>query len=217
MQPPKELKTRVEKEYGQRWECGGWGHPRRECPKFMARMGGNGGDVAALKGTGQKGKGGKGKGSKGGNCKWNGKGNYHYNYRYNINNNNNNNNYPRSLGKVIGKGLNNFDAEYWNVWGNESGHYWDGDENWWSEEWMFASGMNLMMMFERGSGEITIIGDEIKKNTKKEKQIGKHVTKTTGEFDSLRNIRRVEPIILKNKYEILRDDLDGAMQMGSMR
>ena len=27
------------KGYGQCWECGEWGHPRRECLKFIARMG----------------------------------------------------------------------------------------------------------------------------------------------------------------------------------
>ena len=73
---------------------------------------------------------------------------------------------------------------------------------------MLARGMNLMMMLERGSGEITAIGDEIKKISKKEKQIGNHVTKIAGEFDSLRNTRRVEPIILKNKYEVLHEDED---------
>ena len=35
---------------------------------------GEGGDVAALKGAGEKGNGGKGKGFKGGKGKWNGKG-----------------------------------------------------------------------------------------------------------------------------------------------
>ena len=50
------------------------GHLRRECPKFLARMNGKGGDMAALKGGGKKGNGGKGKGGKGGIGKWNGQG-----------------------------------------------------------------------------------------------------------------------------------------------
>ena len=53
------------KGYGQCWECGGWGHPRRECPKFLERMESDGGDVVAFKGSGKKGKKGKGKGGKG--------------------------------------------------------------------------------------------------------------------------------------------------------
>ena len=53
------------KGYGQCWECGEMGHPRRECPKFLARMNAKGGDVSALKGGGKKGKGAKGKGKGG--------------------------------------------------------------------------------------------------------------------------------------------------------
>ena len=94
--------------YGQCWECGEYGHPRKECPKFIERMGGGkGGDVAALKGAGKKGNGknNEGKWQKG---KWNNSGNnnggkgYGYNYYY-----------PRSLGKGDGKGLNTFDSDYW--------------------------------------------------------------------------------------------------------
>ena len=48
-------KAKNGKGYGQCWECGEWGHPRRECPKFIARMAGKGGDVNALKGAGKKG------------------------------------------------------------------------------------------------------------------------------------------------------------------
>ena len=58
--------------YGQWWECGEWGHPRRGCPGFIKRMGkGNTQDVAALTGNGKYGKGGKwGKGKhKGGKRK----------------------------------------------------------------------------------------------------------------------------------------------------
>ena len=73
---------------------------------------------------------------------------------------------------------------------------------------MPANGMNLMMMLERGSGGAATADDKDKKVIEKDKQIGKHVTKTTGEFDSLRNARRVEPIILKNKFEALHDGED---------
>ena len=62
--------------------CGEWGHPRRECPTFLARMNSNdGGYVAALKGVGKQGKGIKGKGwkgYKGYKGKFNGKGNGSY-------------------------------------------------------------------------------------------------------------------------------------------
>ena len=50
------------KGYGQCWECGEWGHPRRECPAFLKIMNkgsNNDGHVAALKGAGKYGKGGK--------------------------------------------------------------------------------------------------------------------------------------------------------------
>ena len=57
------------KGYGERWRCGEWGHPRRECPKFNGGKGG--GSVGALKG-GKYGTEGKGKHAKGYNG--NGKG-----------------------------------------------------------------------------------------------------------------------------------------------
>ena len=66
------------KGYGKCWECGEWGHPRRECPEFFKRMG-KGGDVAALKGNGKnkgKGKGKQGKGKKGNSNSGKGYGNY---------------------------------------------------------------------------------------------------------------------------------------------
>ena len=56
------------KGYGQCWECGEWGHPRRECEVYLKRMGkGNKVDesIAAIKGYGKFNKGGKG---------WKGKG-----------------------------------------------------------------------------------------------------------------------------------------------
>ena len=177
------------KGYGQCWECGEWGHPRRECPKFVARMEGKGSDLAALKGLGKKGKGGKGKGFKGGKGKWNGRGNYSYKY---------NNQFQRSPGKAIGKGLNNFDADYWNAWGSDNNDYWSGDnENWWGEDWTPGSGMNLMMMLERGGEEIVNESIKIAKTVKETKQNKKPETKTTGEFDPLRNAKQVEPISLQ--------------------
>ena len=48
----KDGKERAAKGYGKCWGCGEWGHPRRECPEFLKRMG-KGGDVAALKGSGK--------------------------------------------------------------------------------------------------------------------------------------------------------------------
>ena len=90
---PKGGKGQGKTGYGQCWECGEMGHPRRECPKFFARMNGNNGDVVALKGGGKNGTGGKGKG-KGGKGKWNGTGNPYYKY--------NSYNY-QSLGKAVGK------------------------------------------------------------------------------------------------------------------
>ena len=51
---PKGGKGKHGKGYGQCWECGEWGHPRRECPKFPARTGGKSGDVAAFNVAGRK-------------------------------------------------------------------------------------------------------------------------------------------------------------------
>ena len=73
---------------------------------------------------------------------------------------------------------------------------------------MFGNVMNLMMMLERGSGESADPGVSIEETVKKEKQADDHVTKTTGEFDPFRNTRRVEPIILKNEYEVLYEGED---------
>ena len=112
MQPPTETE-RVEKDTGNAGNAGSGDTQGANAPSTWHAWGEvPGGDVAALKGAGKKGKGGKGKGWKGGKGKWNGKGNYNYNYRYN-----NNNNYQRFIGKVVGKGLNNFENEYWNAWG----------------------------------------------------------------------------------------------------
>ena len=53
--------------YGQYWECGEMGHPRRECPVFLKRRGKRPQDstAAALKGAGKFGRNGKGKGKGG--------------------------------------------------------------------------------------------------------------------------------------------------------
>ena len=71
------------------------GHPRRECPKFLARIGGKRGDVSALKGGGKKGYKGKGTVGKGYKGTWNGNGKGYQTYRYNYN--------QRYLGKAVGK------------------------------------------------------------------------------------------------------------------
>lgn len=86
--------------YGQCWKCGEWGHPRWECPKFIARMGNKGGDVAVLKGGGWKGieRRQRKRWKERSEGKWNnyGKGGKGYGY----------NNYKcRSPGKAVGKGL----------------------------------------------------------------------------------------------------------------
>lgn len=54
------------KGYGQCWHCGGWGHPRRECPQLAGAYKGS---VNASKGKGKGFKGGKGTGFKGGKGK----------------------------------------------------------------------------------------------------------------------------------------------------
>ena len=91
---PNGVKQKGGKGYGQCWECGEWGRPRRECPQFLERMKNKRGEVVALKGGGKKGKKGTGKG-KGGKGTWNG-GKGFQTYRYNY--------YNQSPGKAIGKG-----------------------------------------------------------------------------------------------------------------
>ena len=191
------------KGYGQCWECGEWGHPRRECPKFLARVNNKGsGDVAALNGGGKKGKGGKGKWWKGSKGRWNGKGkgNYH-NY----------NKYARSFGKAIGKGLNNFNYDYQEAWGDDLSGGWGNrggeDDDWWSENWQKGNGMDVMMMFENGN----------ECSTKNEGEKGSTVknAKATGAHDKLTNTERVKPIKLQNSYSVFQfeaesdDDSDG--------
>ena len=122
------------KGYGQCWESGEMGHPRRECQVFLERMGkGLQQDsiVAALKGIGKLGKGGKGKG-KGGKGKghYGGKGNKGY----------------RAPGKAVGKGLNHSgEDDYAAAWGNEDYYHY----NYGGGEW------------EHGHGEINYIGNQM--------------------------------------------------------
>ena len=184
---PKGGKGKGGKGYGQCWERGGMGHPRRECPEFLARMNVKCNEVAALNGSGEKGGGGKGKGYKADKGKWNGKGNQNYNYKYN--------NYNcKSPGKVVGKGLNMFDADYFNTWGDESSGQWPGgSSNWWSDDWSSGSGMNLMMMLERGL---------------EAKEKDRQATKISGERDPLFGAKRGEPITLLNKLEALQTEND---------
>ena len=47
------------KGYGQGWECGEWGSPRRGCPKFLAKMNNKDRSLSASKGYGKQNKGGK--------------------------------------------------------------------------------------------------------------------------------------------------------------
>ena len=88
---------------------------------------GGSGDVSALKG-GKKGKGGKGKGWKGYKGKYDGKGRGNFNnYNYN--------NCAKSPGKAIGKGLNNFNYDYQDAWGEELSNGWGADgDDWWTDE-----------------------------------------------------------------------------------
>ena len=79
-------------------------------------MNSKGGDVAAFKGGGKKGKKGKGMGGKGAKGKWNGSGKGYHAYRYN--------DYNQSPGKVIGKGLNIFDA-----WSDDGYVGWNCESN----------------------------------------------------------------------------------------
>ena len=158
-----------------------------------------------MKGAGKTGKGGKGKGNKGGKGKWNGKGGYNYKY---------NNYYPRSFGKAVGKGLNNFENEYWNVWGQDNG---DGS-NWWSEEWMPGSGMSLMMMLEGGGESIEQKNTKVKVVEDK-RQTEKQKAKTAGEFDPLKNAERRELIKLQNKFEALYEkdgDIDDEDELNAL-
>ena len=56
--------------------------------------------------------------------------------------------YYRSRGKGLGKGLNNFDADYYDAWGDEMNQCSGDNSNWWGKEW--SNGMNVMMMLEGG-------------------------------------------------------------------
>ena len=130
------------KGYGQCWECGEYGHPRRECHAFLKRMGkgsGQDGAVAALKGAhgkyGKGGKKGKGKG-------WKGKGNF------------NGQGYKgyRSPGKAIGKGFNHWgEDDYTAAWVSEMGHYgYEYDD--WEYGYGEANYMGNQMMLLESSG-----------------------------------------------------------------
>ena len=154
--------------------------------------GGKGGDVAAQKGNGKKSKGGKGKFGKGSKGKWNGNGKGYQNYS----NSNYNQRYP---GKVVGKGLNAFNNDYYEAWGDDAYNGYNGDGNgWWGDEWFLGNGMNVMMMLERDSAG----GDKESETeaTDTELQI-----RITGERGPLRGTRRVEPIKFCNKFNALQD------------
>ena len=61
----------------------------------------------------------------------------------------NNRNY-QSPGKAVGTGLNNFDTEYFNAWGEDPSGYWLGDNgSWWNEDRSNGNSANLVMMLER--------------------------------------------------------------------
>ena len=182
------------KGYGECWHCGEWGHPRRECPQFLAQQSQRG-SISALKGAkngswkgnGKKGKGGKGQGYKGKGK--NNKGGYYYN------------NY-RSPGKGVGKGLNNMSEDWFNAWGSEEPYeYYPGD--WWDQygEQQFGYCGNLSMLLERG-GRTGRTETEEKTESKGNSMHRRH----TGEHDPLRNARKAQPLTLHNRYQTLNSD-----------
>ena len=136
--------------------------------------------MAALKGNGKKGKG-KGKWGKGYKGKWNGGGKVGKGYNYS-------NYFPRSPGNGVGQGLNVFNNDYWDAWGDDPQSR-QGDESNWYSDWSYGNGMNVMMMLERGSEEK---GDE------KDEKKTKAMSKATGERDPFRNTKRAKPIALHN-------------------
>ena len=146
------------KGYGECWHCGEWGHPRRECP-HLNDLGKAKGSFDALKGgkgKGKTGKGGKGTGKHG----W-GKGN---GYQY------------RSLGKGVGKGLNQVDADWYSAWGSE----YNGDYEYYNEDcnnWDNGIGY-VSMLLEKG---------ETAKEEKKE-------TIIAGDYNGLTKTRRARPL-----------------------
>ena len=159
------------KGYGQCWNCGGWGHPRRECLQLIGQKG----DVNALKGKGKglgwgyKGgyKGGKGKGLKGS------KGKGYKGYRF--------------PGKAIGKGPNYYSNEdYAEAWGDDYNYeYYDQDYN--QGEYGYIG--ILAILWEKQSGKDRDGYETVKsKNKKVMEKIGeRRVAKAAPEQVQLQN------------------------------
>ena len=184
------------KGYGQCWECGEMGHPRRECPllfKWMGKGPQQDNTMAALKGNGKYGKGGKwGKGKyKGGN----GKG---------FNGGKNTKGY-RALGKAIGKGLNYWgEDDYAAAWGGESDYYYNQYSG---EDWEYGYGDanyvgNQMMLLEGGA--ITINNSNTITNTITNTNTS--LKAVSGSRDSPRGIERAKLVTTHNKYILLMTD-----------
>ena len=184
------------KGYGQCWECGEYGHPRRECKLFLERMGkGQQQDVAALKGMGKYGKGGKlgkgkGKGYKGKNY-YGTKGSKGY----------------RFPGKAIEKGLNYWgEDDYAAAWGNEADYYHNYDD------WDYGYGDmnhvgNQMMLLEHNKIPSSSSSSQNNPEQRDEQQNTMQFT-VTGKFDPLNKSIHPAPISTQNKYSALEDESD---------
>ena len=166
-------------------------------------MAGKGGEVAALKGGGKKGYKGKGQIGKGYKGKWNGNGKGYQSYKYDKYN-------QRYLGKAVGKGLNAFNNDYYDAWGEDmySGCGVDNN-NWWGEDWSQGNGMNVMMMLESGNAS----EESGKKSEEVENKKTAKAMKIAGERDPSKGTRRVEPILLCNKYNALQKHEDEDYQI----
>ena len=172
------------KGYGQCWECGEMGHPRRECLNFLERMGkGQQQDISALNGTGKYGKGGKWSKGKGngvkGNGYYGGKGAKGY----------------TSLGKAIGKGLNYWgEDEYLAAWGNEHEEYYGYDYRNYGHADMNHVGDQLMLLEQcfrtQNEGE-QHNGLHEERNTTTTTTTA---TLVTGGFDPLRNTKQLNQL-----------------------
>ena len=97
-------------------------------------------------------------------------------------------------------GLNTFDMEYYNAWGDAAyGNYSRDGDDWWFGEWMNNNDMNVMMMIERG-------GETERQDNAEEADA--RLTKIVGERDPLKGTRRARPIELQNKYGVFQEDVD---------
>ena len=101
----------------------------------------------------------------------------------------------------MGKGLNHFNYDYQEAWGDELQNGWgNGDDYWWGEDWQQGNGMNvMMMMLEKGKQCET---------TDRETEIETERVNFVGEHDRLTNKRRGEPITLHNQFSAFQTNID---------